>query len=122
MPTALTVQELDDAEVTPTANNADNSEGNSIPNPNGDVCLRFENKDGANSATATIAAQETSREVPGRGTFTKANVAIALDAGEVGYFYTNGVAYNDSSDNVQVTYTGDGAASVDVEVFRVPRR
>lgn len=115
---ALTVQSLGETALDVGGNleNADSGSGDTAANPNGQLYLYMENNDGsANSATVTITAQKTSKDVPGWGSLTKSDITVSLADGEakmVGPLPKT--PYNNSSGNVAISYTGDGAASVDI--------
>lgn len=118
--TALTVTRLSETAVLFPYQNADSANGNSIQNRTGDVFLAVKvPSGGAGSATVTIVAQNTTNTVPGWGPLTKANLAVALTVGQeklVGPFPAR--AWNNSAGNMIVTYSGAGAADVDIAALR----
>jgi hypothetical protein len=119
--TAISVQKISETAAAKTYSDADDSNGNKIANPNGDVFLHLKNP-GENSATVTIAAQGTSHDVPGYGPMTKADLSISLAASEekfVGPFSKS--AWNDSSGDINVTYSGTGASDVDVAALALTK-
>ena len=97
---------------TPT--NCDTVNNHSAANQNGDVFLYLDNP-GASTATVTITAQTTSKDVPGFGTLTKSDQVITLLTTETflaGPFLP--LAFNDGNNNVIITCGGAGAADVDI--------
>jgi hypothetical protein len=118
-PTALTVTKLSETSANIPWENADNANGNSALNNNGDVFFLFKNGSGVSTATVTITAQSAAPSVSGYGPLTKSNVTVSLAAsGEemVGPF--NALVWNNSSDQIIVSYAGDASADVDVAALR----
>jgi hypothetical protein len=116
----LTVQTVSETELDVGGNfeNADSALGDKAQNPNGDLYLLFKNG-GASSATATLAAQNTPKSFEGHGPMTKVDKAVALAAGEeklVGPL--NAQMWNDGNGDVNIAYSGAGAADVDVLAYR----
>jgi len=112
-------QKITETIVTPTFNNADTGSGDTVSNKDGKTFLYFKNP-GASSATATITAVGTSKEVAGYGPLTKVDLAVSVNAGEekvVGPFPNS--AWNDSSGILDIQYSGAGAADIDVAVFSI---
>lgn len=120
--TVRTVSETDiDVAVGAGLEDADSGAGDTAANPNGDVMLYMENP-GASSATVTVTAQNTPKNISGHGPLTKANLAITMAAGAkrmVGPL--NDQMWNDGSGNVNISYSGAGAADVDIMAFRGPK-
>ncbi len=115
---ALTIQTIGEAGVQSTYAAA-TSGGDTARNDNGDVFLHVKNGD-ASSHTVTVTAQTASATVPGMGTTTKANVAVAVPAGEermIGPFAR--LAFNDASNDVAITY--DDVTAVTIAALRLPR-
>ena len=101
-----------------TYSNADTSNGDKITNTDGKTILHFKNP-GASSASVVVAAQQTSKYVPGYGTMSITDSTYSLDAGEevfAGPFPLD--AFNDSDGNLNVSYSGAGAADVDVAALK----
>lgn len=118
--TTLTVQTISETAAAATDNAADTSNGNRFINRDENVFLRLYNSDGSNSATVTITAADTSESIPGFGVMTKSDIAVSLSAGQikfVGPFPRK--AFNDSSEYVNMTITGTGAASVKITPLKV---
>lgn len=81
--------------------------------------LHVKNGSGAD-ITVTIAAQNTSRSVPGMGAMTKSDIAVVVTAGEdrfIGPFAPQ--AYKDSSGLVHASYSS--ATTVTVAAIKVPQ-
>lgn len=117
-PTTVTSTNLSDSATTFDGTAVDNTNGNQIRNLAGNLLLCFHDTDASNACTATITAQTTSVKVVGYGTMTKANLAVALTAGQtkcVGPLTAG--SWNDSSSYVQVTYTGTGCSSTKINAF-----
>lgn len=117
----LTVQNVSETalEVEGNYENADTGSGDKAKNRNGDLFLLFKNASGSDSATATLAAQNTPKSIAGHGPMTKADLAIALAAGEVKMVGPlNKLMWNDGSDDVNIAYSGVAAADIDVLAFR----
>lgn len=118
--TALTVTRLTETSVLLPYENSDDVNGNSASNRTGDVFLAISLPSGAaGTATVTITAQNTSKEVVGYGVLTKADNVISMGLGEekvVGPFPPR--SWNDSSGNLIISYTGTGAADVDIAALR----
>lgn len=97
---------------------ADTGSGDVIPNLNGDVLLYLDNP-GASQAIVTVTVQDASFDVPGYGTVEQTSKVITLEAGEsfvAGPYTTN--VWNNSSNQVDIQYSGAGAADVDVGALR----
>lgn len=118
--TALTVTPLTETAIDLPFEDADNVNGNSVSNRTGDVFLTlFLPSGAAGTATVTLTAQTTSTTVPGFGPMTKADLVIALALGEekvVGPFSVG--AWNNSTGNLILSFTGTGASDVDVAALR----
>lgn len=115
----IAVQAISETPLEATYGNADTENGDKCANKDGKVLLHLKNG-GANEATVTVAAQRTSKEVPGYGPMTKSDLEITIPAGEerfVGPFPAG--AWSDSSGNLNWSYGGDGAADVDVACLRI---
>lgn len=115
--TALTVQEISETEYSVSASAADQTNGNSIANPNGDVFLLLSST--AGTCVHTIAAGASSVEVPGYGPLTKSALAVSCGSGTqklVGPFQTK--AWN-TSGNLLLSYSGAGVASCTVKALRL---
>jgi hypothetical protein len=113
----LSIQTVTESGILHTFANADTGAGDKFKNFTGKVFLLLKNT-GGSSATATINAIPTSKNDPELGLLSKADVAVALAAGEekiVGPFKKG--AFNDSAGDVSIAYTGAGAADVDVAAF-----
>lgn len=109
----LSRQTIDEDGVTVIYANAGGS-GDVVTNTDGKTFLHLKNP-GASTATVTITAQNTSKEVAGWGTLTKSDVVITLTTGTeqfAGPFAID--AFNNSSGQIALTYGGAGAADVDV--------
>ena len=93
--------------------------GDQFANPNDARTFLEVINGGAGAITVTITAQTASFNVPGRGTLTKANGGGSVAAGATKLFGPFAAdAFNDSSGNVQVSYSG--VTSVTVQAFRLP--
>lgn len=118
--TALTVGSVSETELdVTTLENADTSNNNSAANLNGDVMLLLDNP-GASTATVTVTAQTTSKNVSGYGPMTKADKVVTLTTGQtklVGPFPAK--TWNDGNGNLIITAGGAGAADVDLKAFRI---
>jgi hypothetical protein len=115
--TALTVQDLSETEYQVSATAADQSNGNSIPNPNGDVFLLLSST--AGTCVHTIAAGQASVTVPGYGPLTKSNLAVSCGSGVqklVGPFQSK--AWN-TSGSLLLSYTSAATASCTVKALRL---
>jgi O-glycosyl hydrolase len=119
VPTAVVPVVLAESSQEPAYANADNVNGNSIVNVNGDLLLTFKNP-GASSAVVTIEVQLASQVIKGFGPLTKADILCNLAAGEHCFLGPlNAKFWNDAASKVQVTYSGAGAADVDILAFTV---
>lgn len=117
---AIDREELVEDGLEPTVNNADDSSGDTVLNPDGRTILRFHNN-GSSSATVTIASQKTTKKT-GNGLVSRANISLTLAAGEVQYVGPlKQEFWNNSSGQIAISYGGAGAADVDVEALFVPR-
>lgn len=115
--TALTIQTSSETSALLNFQSANDVDGNSVAN-NGKVYLACKNP-GASSATVTIPAQATSKNIAGFGVVTKADVVMSLAAGEeeiAGPFAVS--AFNNSSGLMLLNYGGAGAADVDCAPFK----
>jgi hypothetical protein len=119
--TALTVQTVSETEAAIGYESVDVTNANSAANPNGDLFLLLFNEHGADSATVTITAQNTTKTVPGYGVMTKADKVVTLTTLQrkvVGPFRK--ASWNNSSGLVIITTTGTASGSVDIAAMRVP--
>ena len=117
--TALTVQELSETPYLQSLTDADEANGNSVANPNGDVFLTLSNP-GGNTAVATIVSPNLSYTLPGYGTVRKISLEVSLAAGEtelVGPFQTR--PWNNSSGQLILAFTGAGSTSVALKAYRL---
>jgi hypothetical protein len=121
-PTTVTATNLSETATTFDATAVDATNGNQIANNSGNLLLVIHDADASNACTATVTAQTTSVKVSGFGTMTKANLTIALTAGQtkaVGPLQS--APWNDGNGYVQVTYSGTGCSSTKVNaVTAVP--
>lgn len=112
-------QRITEAILTPAFDNSDTGAGDKIKNNDGKTFLFLKNP-GASQATITVAVQGASRDVPGYGPMTKASLVIVLEAGEekmAGPFPSS--AWSDSSGDLNLSYSGAGAADVDVAALTI---
>lgn len=115
----LTIKRLDEEGVDLAVEAADTESGDTASNPDGGLFLYLENSSATNAATATITAVNKEFEKPDIGKVSKTDLAISLAAGEqklVGPLPKS--VYNNSSENVSIAYSGDGAADVNVAAVR----
>lgn len=115
----LSIQKIVESGLQHTFANADTANGDKFKNLSGKVFLALKNT-GASSATVTINAIPTTKNDPELGLLTKSDPAISLGAGEeklVGPFKKG--AFNDSSADVSIEYSGAGAADVDVAALEL---
>lgn len=115
--TALTVQEISETEYQVSASAADQTNGNSVANPNGDVFLLLSST--AGTCVHTLAAGTASVEVPGYGPLTKSNLAVSCGSGVqklVGPFQTK--AWN-TSGNLLLSFSAASTASCTVKALRL---
>lgn len=119
--TAITVVSVTETPLDlTTLDDADETNGNKLANPNGDTFVLLENQSGTDAATVTFTAQETSKDVGGYGPLTKSDLAVALALGEmkiVGPFPKR--AWNDLSGDIIFAITGTGASSVKVKAMKL---
>lgn len=87
-------------------------------NNRGRFILLVDNSD-ASPMTVTITAQDTSTAIPSFGTVTKANGGGSVTNGTIETFGPFDEAFEDSSGNVQITYSS--VTSVTVSVIELPR-
>lgn len=115
----LTVADIVEAGVTYTLAAAGGS-GDVFPNDNDNrTFLAVANASGG-SITVTITAQDTTETVPGFGTVTKSNGGGSVANGATKLFGPfPAAAYNNSSGQVSVTYSG--TTSVTVAAFKVAK-
>lgn len=115
---ALTVQTAGETaiDIDDSLENADSASGDTAANPNGQLYLYMENNAGnGDAATVTITAQKTTRNVPGYGPLTKANLVISLaDGAQAMVGPLPKQPWNNSAGSVAISYGGDGAAAVDI--------
>lgn len=113
---ALTILNEDEDGISLSGNleNVDSGGGDTALNPNGRLRLFVNNLDGSNSATVTITAQDTTTEDPRFGELTRDNISVTLNAGDYDWIGPIPKAFNNSSGQVAITYSGTGAASVDI--------
>ena len=81
--------------------------------------LLYLDNPGASQAIVTVTVQDASFDVPGYGSVEQTSKVITLEAGEsfVAGPYTPSV-WNNSSAQVDIQYSGAGAADVDVGALR----
>lgn len=118
---ALTRQVISDAVagVEPTYA-ARGVSGDTCTNTDGKSLIHAKNP-GASAATVTITAQSASTNVPGYGLVSRANIVLALAAGEQGFagpFPLN--AFNNSSGAIAISYGGAGEADVTIACLQLP--
>lgn len=116
--TALTVQEISETAWTQSLSNADQANGNSVANPNGDVFLILSGT--AGTSTVTITAQAPSIEFPGYGPLTKANLAIQLTSGQtkiVGPLQSR--SWNNSAGNIILSFSSAETTSVAMKALKL---
>lgn len=98
---------------------ADQANGNKITNPSGVMTIVARNASASDAATVTITAQNTSFEVSGYGTLTKANLVITLALGETKTVILKGtVPWNDSSGDIILAIGGVAAADVSLAALK----
>lgn len=115
----LSIQEISESPLEPTMSTADTSNGDKFKNYEENVFILVENTDDTNAAVVTVTAQDTSENIPGFGSMSKSSITVNLATGEknlVGPFPRK--AFNDSSEDVSLAYSGDGASSVKVAVLK----
>lgn len=112
----LTVLNEDEDGISLSGNleNADSGTDDRAANPNGRLRLFVNNLDGSNSATVTITAQDTTTDSARFGELTRDDITVTLNAGDYDWIGPIPKAFNNSSGDIVITYTGTGAASVDV--------
>lgn len=119
--TAIAVKSISETETDLTARiDADETNGNKVTNPNGDVFLILLNSSATDAATVTVTAQETSKDIEGYGPMTKVDLVVDLALGEekmVGPFPQR--AWNDSSDDIILAITGTAAADVKIDALKL---
>lgn len=116
---ALTVQSVSETATAISYANANSGGNDTCANKDGKVFIHFKNP-GASSASAIVDAITTSKNVPGFGPLAKTDLTVSLSAGQdkiVGPFTTG--AWVNSSGNIVITYSGAGAADVDVACLRL---
>ena len=114
----LSVQSISYGGTQVTYANADTGSGDVVSNIGQDVLVLLTNP-GASSADVTITAQDTSFVVPGYGPVEQTDKVISLAAGETwmgGPFPAS--VWNNSSNQLELTYAGTGATDVDVAILR----
>lgn len=115
----LTVTTLSESDQAITATSADWANGDLCPNAGGDVMFRFENTNASSNAVATVSAQDTSVSKTGYGTLTKADETITLNASQIRWVGPFPIkAFNNSSNQLAISYTGDGASAIEVIPFK----
>lgn len=115
---ALTVQDIVEAGLNASYPAAAGG-GDTAANLGGDVLLHVKNAD-AGAHTVTVTATLASQKVPSLGVMAKANVAVAVPAGEdrfIGPFAQG--AFNDAGGNILITY--DGVTAVTIAALRLPK-
>ena len=115
--TALTAQEISETEYQVSASAADQTNGNSISNPNGDVFLLLSST--AGTCVHTLAAGTSSVEIPGYGPLTKSALAVSCGSGVqklVGPFQSR--AWN-TSGNLLLSYSAASTASCTVKALKL---
>lgn len=118
----LTRQNLSDSATAleATYSNATVSGGDVATNTDGKLLLHVKNP-GSSTATVTVTAQKTTVIRVGYGTLTRADIVASLDAGEEAFMGPFPIdAFNTASGNAAITYSGDGAADVDIAALKIP--
>ena len=111
--TTLAVQEFSDSGVATTNNAADTGNGNRYLNRDENIFLLLQNSHATNASTVTITAQTTSKYVPGLGTVSRADISVALSAGDIKIVGPLPRAiFNDASEYVSMTFSGTGTVKV----------
>ena len=121
MSTKINTQLLGDKGAVVTLESVDDTAGNRAANLGGNLMYLFENT-GASAAVVTITVQKTSKVDPAYGELDKANSVINLSAGDkamAGPFPK--VAYNDGNGEVDVQFSGAGAADVEIAAIEAPK-
>jgi hypothetical protein len=116
--TALTVQEISETAWTQELTAANQSAGNTIANPNGDVFLILKSTTGTSSVV--IAARNATVTIPGYGPLTKSNMTVTVASGAtkiVGPFVSR--SWNSSAGNLVLSYAGLSIASTEVKALRL---
>lgn len=115
----LTRESLGDLALEATYADAATSTGDLALNTDGKLLLHAKNL-GAATATVTVTAQTTSREIPGFGTLTRADIVATLAPSEeafLGPFPKS--SFNTASGNVSISYGGT-ADDVDISALKLP--
>lgn len=116
---ALTVQDISGSGLEP-AYTAAAGGGDTIADDGTERTFLHVENGGASEITVTVTAQSSSLHVEGYGTLARANLSVAVPAGEgrmIGPFPPN--AFKDSSGNVAVSYSD--VTSVTVAALRLPK-
>lgn len=115
----ISVQKVSETPLEATYSNADTVNGDKCVNKSGDVFLHLKNG-GASEADVTVAAQVSSKDIPGYGPMSKSNLVVNIPAGEerfIGPFPSS--AWSDSDGFLNWDYSGVGEADVDVAALRL---
>jgi hypothetical protein len=115
---ALTVQTIAAAGVTPSYGSA-NGGGDTMADDGKENNFLHVKNGGGGSINVTIAAVNTSKEVPGYGDLTVSNMVVAVGAGAEAMIGPFPRAYINSSGNVAITYSG--VTSVTIGAFKLAR-
>lgn len=93
------------------------SGGDQVAN-DGRTVLHVKNAGGA-ARTVTVTAQDSSESVPGFGTMTRADIAVAVpDAGDRFIGPLPLEAFNDAAGNIQISYSA--VTGVTIAALRLP--
>jgi len=94
--------------------------GDVVNNRLGDVILHIKNGSGGN-ITVTVAAQDTAASNPSFGALTKANASVEITAGGDGFIGPfRPTAFNNSSNQIAITYSGVTTLTVACLKFQNP--
>jgi hypothetical protein len=111
--TAVAIQTVVEAGVTPTSAAADTVNGNSVANSNGDVFLLMENAHVSSSETFTVAVQKSTANIAQYGDIAMTAQAYAVAASSkilAGPFPAE--TFNDANGNILISYTGSGTPKI----------
>lgn len=86
------------------------SGGDTVANANKDQILLFQNSHASAARTVTITAQDTTRPADANyPATTVADIEVEIAAGEVARVGPLGEAFNNSSGNIEISYSDSGA-------------